>query len=146
MASLYRVRPWSDSLDFTRGSDSSGWLKAAACSAVISRFSGKGSSTKSFKRSGLSDRIGETAARFPMGATLRRFIYMFRNWRGWRSRWNAPSCYRCTIESGNMWIEILDHPQTVLSRPQFLLVELRVFIGLKEHDDSGSIAVENVGK
>lgn len=45
-----------------------------------------------------------------------------------------------------MWIEILDHPQTVLSRPQFLLVELRVFIGLKEHDDSGSIAVENVGK
>jgi hypothetical protein len=45
-----------------------------------------------------------------------------------------------------MWIEVVDNPQAVLSQPQFMLVELRVFISLEEHDDSGSIPEENVGK
>jgi hypothetical protein len=96
------VRPWSDSLDTTRGSGCSGWRKASSCSAVISRFSGKGSSTKSFSRSGSPDRIDGAAARLAIGVTFLRFIPMLR-----KSLASRLLCHRFTPDYGTCGSKLL---------------------------------------
>jgi hypothetical protein len=112
---VQRLRPWSDSLAFTRGSDSSGCLKAAFCSAFILRFSGKGSSTKSFNFAGRSERIACVSERFPTGVTLRRFMSLFRRLEARRLRRSESSRKRHEVFLGHVRVKVLDHPQTILS-------------------------------